>query len=158
MASGRTLESIGRSGSPLAPKWRLVHLDHELVFSRLGARDILIVLYRRVSRSPGLRNPFLAMNWFVRFLADRRQELGLDAVTGTVSTSRYRADGGLDDSRLLRYYQKHHGARLVETSTMSCFSALEQRTWALLGTRWVRLDLADYLTPSEYRRSFSRPR
>jgi type III secretion system regulator LcrR len=151
-AAGHVLErvpALQRQGSPLPGGVRLEWHGTEIVFRVLASGEVLILLYRRSARVPTLRNPFRALVGFLGFLAERRQALGLVRVFGRVETAPYRADGGLDDTRLARFYTDFLGGEVIGPDGVAGFSAMDRRVYKLLGTSWISLDLVDFRPVAE---------
>ncbi len=147
VAAGHELQpvpALERQGSPLPGGHRLDWHGAEIVFRVLASGEVLILLYRRSARVPSLRNPFRAFVAFLRFLAERRDELGLVRVFGRIETAPYRAEGGLDDTRLARFYTDFIGGAPIGPNDIAGFSAMDRRVYQLLGTTWMSLDLADF--------------
>jgi hypothetical protein len=146
-AAGHRLErvpALERQGSPLPGGHRLEWHGAEIVFRVLASGEVLILLYRRSARVPSLRNAFRAFVAFLRFLAERREALGLVRVFGRVETGPYRSEGGLDDTRLARFYTDFIGGSLVGPNDIAGFSAMDRCVYQLLGTTWMSLDLVDF--------------
>lgn len=151
-AEGHVLETVpalGREGSPLPGGLRLDWHGTELVFRVMASGEVIILLYRRSALVPSLRNPFRSLVAFLRFLAERREALGLLRVFGRVETAPYRADGGLDDTRLARFYTDFLGAAMIGPDRVHGFTELDRRVYRMMGTEWISLDLVDFRPVAE---------
>lgn len=142
--------------SPLMEGWRFEALGAELIWRLVPPDSVLLVRYRRLAGGYGLRNQFRAILWFVEFLAERRNRLGVRRVVGTVDTSQFRAEGGLDDDRLFRFYA-HCGTRLIDCDEMPGLSAIERRWYRLRGMRWACIDFDRYRRPTGRRPAAATP-
>lgn len=132
--------------SPLVVGWRIAHLGAELDFRTVPPASVLLIRYLRLQGGRGLRNQFTAMIWFVEFLIARQPVLGIRQMVGTIDTSLFRAEGGLDDNRLFRFYA-HCGARLIGPAEMPGLGSIERRWYEMTGARWACIDFADYHRP-----------
>jgi type III secretion system regulator LcrR len=142
----RPCMALDHPTSPILAGWRIEQLGAELVFRTLPPSSVLLVRYRRMASQGGLRNQFAAILWFVELLIDRQPTLGIERVVGTVDTRHFRADGGLDDQRLFRFYA-HCGTRLIDADEMPGLSPIERRWHRLAGSRWACIDFVDYHRP-----------
>jgi hypothetical protein len=135
----------------MPPDWSMTDGGLEIVWRVLEGGTLLLVLVRRTAPAVGLASGFLPLIRFVRFLARNRHGLRLACVVGMVDTFPYRSQGGLDDSRLQRFYVDVEGAEVVAPDAVPGLSPLERSLQMQAGTRWVRMDLERFLLPRRRR-------
>lgn len=142
---------MGRSDSPILEGWRIERFGSELIYRTVSTSEILIIRYRRLVGAEGLRNPFRCFEWFHRLLRDHRQETGIIFGFGVIDTSRFRAEGGIDDATLTHIYRDLMGGLIVDTSRVPGLSPVERELHRRTGTRWVCQHFEHYTTAREYR-------
>ena len=102
-------DRTGPGGIYLGPHFRI--RSCELIYRLTNADDLLLVLYRRLERTPSLRNPFAELIWFLQLATEPR--FRLVRVLGHVSTFSHQHENGLSEERLVRFYQRFFRAGWV---------------------------------------------
>lgn len=99
---------FGHPGSEyIGPKFRIQNC--EMVYRLAEADLLMIVLFRRLARSPSIRNPFAELLWFILLATEPR--FGIRRIMGSIETFEYAHENGLSNERLTRFYERFFAAQ-----------------------------------------------
>ncbi len=134
------------NGSKVVTPYTLAHeivgWGYRLSYRLIDPDWILIGLYERSNPQRSMRDPFALMRHFVEAL--KQHDAGIDHVLGRVDTTDLRKGSDLNDERLLSYYLRWGGARVVSLDELTMLSPWMRDEAKQLGICYVRVDVADF--------------